>query len=163
LMRVAPRSDVAVLLTCFGLTIVFDMVVSVAVGVVLAALLFMRRMAEVTGVTLVGSGHPDLDAPLPRGVLLYEIAGPLFFGAAQPAGDDLDRLHDARARTIHVGVAVEQQDARRQREQRVGESRRLALRARQIESARRHDHGIGPQRSDRVPRRIDRWHAGLRA
>ena len=48
LLRVAPRSDVIVLLTCFGLTVVFDMVIAVTVGVVLAALLFMRRMAEIT-------------------------------------------------------------------------------------------------------------------
>ena len=41
--------DVVVLLTCFGLTVVFDMVVAVTVGVVLSALLFMRRMAEVSG------------------------------------------------------------------------------------------------------------------
>ncbi|HYX25022.1 MAG TPA: SulP family inorganic anion transporter, partial [Thermoanaerobaculia bacterium] len=47
-MRVAPRSDVIVLLTCFGLTVIFDMVVSVTAGVLLAALLFMRRMAEVS-------------------------------------------------------------------------------------------------------------------
>jgi SulP family sulfate permease len=85
LVRVAPRSDLAVLLVCFGLTVVFDMVVSVTVGIVLAALLFMKRMAEVSGVTLIGEGHPDLDEPLPRGVVLYEIAGPLFFGAAQKA------------------------------------------------------------------------------
>jgi SulP family sulfate permease len=76
---------VAVLLTCFGLTVLFDMVVSVTVGVVLAALLFMRRMAEVSGVELVGPGHPDLPAALPRGVVVYDIAGPLFFGAAQKA------------------------------------------------------------------------------
>ncbi len=43
--RIAPRSDVVVLLTCFLLTVFFDMVVAVAVGVVLAAMLFMRRMA----------------------------------------------------------------------------------------------------------------------
>jgi SulP family sulfate permease len=83
--RVAARSDVAVLLTCFFLTIVFDMVVSVTVGIVMAALLFMRRMAEVSGVTLVGEGHPALEEPLPRGVILYQIAGPLFFGAATKA------------------------------------------------------------------------------
>jgi SulP family sulfate permease len=83
LVRFAPRSDVLVLLVCFGLTIVFDMVVSVTVGILLASLLFMRSMAEVSGVTLVGESHPELADPLPRGVLLYEIAGPLFFGAAQ--------------------------------------------------------------------------------
>ncbi|HLA79705.1 MAG TPA: C4-dicarboxylic acid transporter DauA [Vicinamibacteria bacterium] len=85
LLRVAPRSDIVVLLTCFGLTVFFDMVVSVTAGILIAALLFMRRMAEVSGVTLVGEGHPDLDRPLPRGVVLYDIAGPLFFGAAQKA------------------------------------------------------------------------------
>ena len=55
--KVAPRSDVAVLLTCFFLTVLFDMVVAVSVGVVMAALLFMRRMAEVSEVRLVDA-HP---------------------------------------------------------------------------------------------------------
>jgi SulP family sulfate permease len=91
MVRVSPRSDVAILLTCFFLTIVFDMVVSVTVGVVLSALLFMRRMAEVSGVTLIGEGHPALDEPLPRGVVLYEIAGPLFFGFAQKALSVIER------------------------------------------------------------------------
>ena len=48
IVRVAPRSDVAVLVTCFVLTVVFDMVVAIGVGVVLAALLFMKRMSELT-------------------------------------------------------------------------------------------------------------------
>ena len=84
-LRVAPKSDTLVLLTCFTLTVVFDMVVSVSVGVVLAALLFMRRMAELSSVTLVGKGHAAISPPLPPGVVLYDIAGPLFFGAAQKA------------------------------------------------------------------------------
>src|SRR5205085_1207108 len=84
-VRRAPRPDVVVLLTCFGLTVVFDMVVSVTAGILLACLLFMKRMADVSGVRLVGERHPELAEPLPRGVMLYEIAGPLFFGAAQKA------------------------------------------------------------------------------
>ena len=48
ILQVAPRSDVLVLLTCFSLTVLFDMVLSVSVGVMLAALLFMRRMAELS-------------------------------------------------------------------------------------------------------------------
>lgn len=84
-VRVAPRSDVLVLLGCFLLTIVFDMVVAVTVGIVLAALLFMKRMSEVTGAKLVQHNDPDLETPLPKGVMIYEIAGPLFFGAAQKA------------------------------------------------------------------------------
>jgi SulP family sulfate permease len=85
IVRAAPRADVVVLLLCFGLTVFFDMVVAVTAGVVVSALLFMKRMAEVSGAQLVGEAHPALDQPLPRGVLLYEVLGPLFFGAAQQA------------------------------------------------------------------------------
>jgi sulfate permease, SulP family len=101
LLRGAPRSDVLVFATCFLLTVVFDMTVSVTAGIVLAALLFMRRMAEVSGVTLVSSGrHPALDTPLPRGVVLYDIAGPLFFGAAQKAVEVLLGTERRRTRVV---------------------------------------------------------------
>ena len=83
LVRIAPRSDVFVLVACFGLTVIFDMVIAVGVGVVLAAMLFMRRMAELTDVRLDADTTRDLD--LPESVRVYEIAGPLFFGAAQRA------------------------------------------------------------------------------
>jgi SulP family sulfate permease len=85
MVRVAPKSDVAVLLTCYLLTVVFDMVIAVSVGIVLAALLFMRRMAEVAQVRIIGEGHSDAPADLPPGVMIYDISGPLFFGAAQKA------------------------------------------------------------------------------
>jgi sulfate permease, SulP family len=90
ILRVAPRSDALVLLTCFGLTVVFDMVVAVSVGVVLAALLFMRRMAEITSATLSSEADGDhssvgISESLKGDVRIYEIAGPLFFGAAQKA------------------------------------------------------------------------------
>jgi SulP family sulfate permease len=94
ILRVAPRSDALVLVTCYGLTVAFDMVVAVSVGVVLAALLFMRRMAAITRVKLTGheEGAHDaaalaagLDKSLRGKVAVYEIAGPLFFGAAQKA------------------------------------------------------------------------------
>jgi SulP family sulfate permease len=100
-VRVAPRSDVLVLVTCFVLTVVFDMVVAVSVGVVLAALLFMRRMADLTHGTLMGGdvGGADAAAPAPEvpkalagKVAIYEIAGPLFFGAAQKAMSRLGGL-----------------------------------------------------------------------
>jgi SulP family sulfate permease len=90
-VRVAPRSDVIVLLTCFSLTVVFDMVISVTVGVLLAALLFMRRMAEVSNVRLVDQ-HPIAKEGMPKDVLIYEVAGPLFFGAAQKAMSALQRV-----------------------------------------------------------------------
>jgi SulP family sulfate permease len=87
ILRVAPRSDVAVLLTCYALTVVFDMVIAVTAGMILAAFLFMRRMAEVSSVQLVGEEHPHLKLDLPREAMLYEVNGPLFFGAAETAMD----------------------------------------------------------------------------
>jgi SulP family sulfate permease len=85
-LRVAPRSDVAVLLTCFALTVVFDMVVAISVGVVLAALLFMKRMSEFThSRVLAPTSDTDESRNVPPGVTVYEIAGPLFFGAAERA------------------------------------------------------------------------------
>lgn len=95
LMKVAPRSDVMVLLTCFGLTVVFDMVLAVSVGVMLAALLFMRRMAILTKITL--DNDLPSDVGMPPGVRLYEIAGPLFFGAANMAMETLETVgNDAK-------------------------------------------------------------------
>jgi SulP family sulfate permease len=91
MLRVAPRSDVAVLLTCFVLTVAFDMVVAIGVGVVLAALLFMKRMSELTSSRILAfSPQEDASRSLPKGVSVYEIGGPLFFGAAQRAMGAID-------------------------------------------------------------------------
>jgi SulP family sulfate permease len=84
-LKVAPRSDVAVLLICYTLTVLVDMVAAVGVGIVLAALLFMHRMVEVTQTELVHADHPALPRALPAGAIVYDIDGPLFFGAAQKA------------------------------------------------------------------------------
>jgi SulP family sulfate permease len=88
-VRTAPRSDTSVLLCCFGLTVVFDMTIAVTAGVLLAALLFMRRMAEISGAELIGPQHPEHGRDLPRGVVVYDIGGPLFFGAAHKATSQL--------------------------------------------------------------------------
>jgi SulP family sulfate permease len=85
IVRIAPRSDVMVLVVCFVLTVAFDMVVAVIVGVVLAALLFMRRMVEISGATLIGGPEGHTVSGLPPGVVFYDVAGPLFFGAAEKA------------------------------------------------------------------------------
>ena len=90
----APKSDVIILVTTFLLTVIVDLTVAIEVGMVLSAFLFMRRMAEVTNVTMItreladGSSIDDEDAAalarsLPKRVVLYEINGPLFFGAAE--------------------------------------------------------------------------------
>jgi SulP family sulfate permease len=91
-VRIAPRSDVAVLLTCFALTVFFDMVVAVSIGIVLAALLFMRRTAELTHSRLLDGAVSQSEYDLPAGVVVFEIAGPLFFGAAQNAMNALSTI-----------------------------------------------------------------------
>ncbi|MBI2797391.1 MAG: STAS domain-containing protein [Gemmatimonadetes bacterium] len=86
----APRSDIAVLLVTFGLTVLVDLTVALGVGMVLASFLFMRKMAAVTQVNAVtelfaedGEDGGDVPRPqIPRGVVVYEIDGPFFFGAA---------------------------------------------------------------------------------
>jgi SulP family sulfate permease len=95
LLRIAPRHDVLVMLTCFTLTVMFDMVVSVTAGVLLAAILFMRRMAVLTKVDVPMTQSAGVEVP--PGVRLYRIAGPMFFGAAKSAMEQLhtigDRVH----------------------------------------------------------------------
>jgi SulP family sulfate permease len=102
-VRVAPRSDLIVLLTCFSLTVAFDMVVSVGVGIVLAALLFMRRMAEISGARISEDYHPHLKDPLLKDVVVYEIGGPLFFGAAEKAISTIERVR-GKARVVILGM-----------------------------------------------------------
>jgi len=100
----APRSDAIVLLTTFGLTVLADLSVAVGVGMILAAILFMRRMTEVTNVGLIDTenGEDDLAGlkdpnavakrALPKGVEVYEINGPFFFGVADRLKDTLRGL-----------------------------------------------------------------------
>lgn len=88
LVKTASKSDVIVLVTSFVLTVIFDLVVAIEVGMVLACLLFIKRMSEetkVNGWTYVDEDTPDVDEhlqKLPLQIRVYEISGPLFFGAA---------------------------------------------------------------------------------
>lgn len=111
ILRVAPRSDVAVLLTCFLMTVTFDMVIGVAVGLTLAAFMFMNRMAQVTRVRLAETYHPHLKLALPAGVVAYEISGPLFFGAAEKAMRALTTIADRSKAVIFVMNEVHAMDA----------------------------------------------------
>jgi SulP family sulfate permease len=90
MVKVAPRTDVAVLLTCFGLTIFIDMVAAVGVGMVLAAFIFMHQMARLTGARERKRDEP-MPFELPEWAVFYEFSGPLFFGAAEQAFAALDR------------------------------------------------------------------------
>lgn len=83
----SPKSDIAVLALTFTLTVVFDLVVAIAVGLGLACLLFMKRMADVSTVKEWDYLEDGQDGqgrwkPVPAYVMVYEITGPMFFGAA---------------------------------------------------------------------------------
>lgn len=88
LVKTAPKSDILVLVVTFVLTVVFDLVVAIAAGLILAALLFMKRMSDVTEVEGWKYLDEDNDADslalraVPKNTLVYELTGPLFFGAA---------------------------------------------------------------------------------
>jgi sulfate permease, SulP family len=99
ILKVAPRNDVAVLLVCFGLTVVVDMVYGVFIGILLAALLFMRRMIRLTKTRILSGSHPELPRAVPEGVFVYHIDGPLFFGAAQKAMGTMNVIAD-KARVV---------------------------------------------------------------
>lgn len=93
LCKTAPKSDIIVLLMTFALTVIFDLVVAIEAGMIIACLLFMKRMSEETEVRgwTYYDDESDPDAielrDIPKGIRVYEISGPMFFGAA-------DRLTD---------------------------------------------------------------------
>lgn len=88
LVKTAPKSDILVLVTTFVLTVVFDLVVAIEVGIIMAAILFMKRMSDVTEVEGWKYLDDETDAgsislrQVPKNTLVYEMTGPLFFGAA---------------------------------------------------------------------------------
>jgi sulfate permease, SulP family len=103
----APRSDILVLLTTFGLTVFTDLTIGVGVGMVLASFLFMKRMSEMTTMSglnaeLIAGQRPEIIDPkdpaklagleIPDGVEIYEVNGPFFFGVADKLMDTLSEL-----------------------------------------------------------------------
>lgn len=98
-LRSAPAGDVAILLVCFALTVLFDMVLAVGVGIGLAAALFIRRMALLSTSERVDPQRDSFAAQLPAEVALYDVNGALFFGAAERALSSL-WLVDRRLRLV---------------------------------------------------------------
>lgn len=90
LLKTAPKSDIIVLVGTFLLTVIFDLVVAIEVGIVVSALLFMKRMAEVSDVKAwkyieqpdVTEGEAETLLSVPKEIRVYEISGPMFFAAA---------------------------------------------------------------------------------
>ena len=108
-----PKSDVAVLLITFFLTVIFDLTVAIEVGIVIACLLFMRRVAETTNISVItdeidpnaGLDIAINEEPLtiPEGVEVYEINGPYFFGIANKFEEQMVQMDDrAKIRIIRM-------------------------------------------------------------
>ena len=95
----SPKSDVAVLLTTFFLTVIIDLTIAIEIGMVLSVLLFMKRMAEVSNVSIITRELEDEEEEqdpnaidkkqIPVGVEVFEINGPFFFGAAKKFKDQM--------------------------------------------------------------------------
>jgi len=85
IIKAAQKSDIAVLLTCFSLTVLLDMEVAVAAGLGLAGMLFIKRTIELTHFKLVSDEELKEHYDLPPSVAVYDINGPMFFGAAHKA------------------------------------------------------------------------------
>ncbi|MDY7096322.1 MAG: SulP family inorganic anion transporter [Acidobacteriota bacterium] len=105
------RSDALVLVVTFGLTVFVDLTVAIQVGVVLAALLFMRRMADLADARAVRSDDAEEDPArtlvlreVPPGVEVFEVTGPFFFGAAHKFASSLARI-EQRPRAIVLEMA----------------------------------------------------------
>lgn len=108
-----PKSDVAVLLVTFFLTVIFDLTIAIEVGLLIACLLFMKRVAETTGISVIKNEidpASDLDVriheehlAIPKGVEVYEINGPYFFGIANKFEETMQQLGDrSKVRIIRM-------------------------------------------------------------
>jgi sulfate permease, SulP family len=99
-----PRSDVAVLLCTFSLTVIFDLTIAIEVGLLLAVLLFLRRISETTSISIFKNEVDEADyeddsaehekLKLPKGVEVYEIEGPFFFGVANKFEEVMKQVGD---------------------------------------------------------------------
>src|SRR6185437_2280359 len=98
-LRKWPRSDAVVFLATFSLTVIIDLTVAVETGMVLAAMLFIKRVSDTTQITAVderteteGSHHSLIGKEVPEGVMVYRIFGSFFFGAADKLESSLKRM-----------------------------------------------------------------------
>jgi SulP family sulfate permease len=104
IVRTAPKADVVILLVTFGLTVLVDLVTAVNVGVILAMLLFLRRMSAAVEVRVDPSASLAGGTPIPRDVVVFTIEGPLFFGAVENLERALQQTStDPKAVVIRLG------------------------------------------------------------
>jgi len=111
LIKMSPKSDIIVLVTTFTLTVIFDLVVAIEIGILMAAILFVKRMAEVSDIQKWKDVEEeaideDLNDPdnirlkkVPKNTIVYEINGPMFFGAA-------DQFMNISLEDPHVKIVI---------------------------------------------------------
>jgi SulP family sulfate permease len=94
------RMDIIILLTTFFLTVIFDLVIAIEIGIILSSFMFMKRMSDAVQVQNISSENKSGErlfdeelVDLPKEVLLYEINGPLFFGAARQFQETITNTH----------------------------------------------------------------------
>ena len=102
-----PKSDVAVLIATFLLTVIFDLTIAIEIGLLLAVVLFLRRISETSGISIFKSEIDEADyvegtsdtekLQLPKGVEVYEIEGPFFFGVANKFEETMKQIGDKPA------------------------------------------------------------------
>jgi len=109
MVRRAPKADMVILLITFGLTVFVDLIVAVNIGVILATLSFLRRMASSVDVLQLNEQEINHEMalqdriPLPPGVLVYSVEGPFFFGAVESFEHALEVTHsDLTTLIIHL-------------------------------------------------------------
>ncbi|GKX54876.1 sodium-independent anion transporter [Leminorella grimontii] len=104
ILRRAPKDDIIVMLLCMSLTVLFDMVIAITVGIVLASLLFMRRIARMTRLTEIKGGSDD-------SCIAMRVSGPLFFAAAERIFNELTQRLDGQKTIVLQWDAVPVLDA----------------------------------------------------
>lgn len=108
LLKTAPVADILVFMTCFSLTILFDMVLAITVGILVAAVLFVRDIAEMTRVSDISGHRRLLETSLPADWSVFKINGPLFFAAADRVFSELAEMSRQRRGVVLYmdGVAI---------------------------------------------------------
>jgi SulP family sulfate permease len=111
LLKTAPRNDIIIFLICFGCTVLFDMVIAISCGMVIAAFFFVKQVADMTRVADISHNRKYLLAPLPAGWKAFRISGPLFFAAADRVFGELSVKLKQQQGAILVMDAVTLMDA----------------------------------------------------
>lgn len=111
LLKTAPSNDIWIFSICCGCTVLFDMVVAISLGMVIAAFLFVKQVADMTRAVDISHNRKFLSTPLPEGWKVFRISGPLFFAAADRVFGELSQKLKGQQGAILMMDAVTLMDA----------------------------------------------------